>query len=147
MAAFTIRHMDQNKKILREETVFMKGISAAKLSATALSPLETESIEIRDLTDNIVAKKQEGIWVHLGSQKKTGRHAFDVRYLNVNREVIHQETAIVANTLHTMKIIAMNSAPEEMAYIEIRVGGTDTVLATRRAIYGLRQQLTFNAIH
>ena len=131
MAAFNIRHLDKNNVILHQETIFMKGVTAAKLSATALSPHNTESIEIRDLLGNVLAKKQKGKWVNL-DKKKIDSPSFDVRYLNTNRELIHQDSAVEASTLNAIKKISVEIEPEDTAYIEIRTSGTDTVLATKR---------------
>ena len=131
MVAYNIRYLDKNNIRLHQEAIYMRGVSGAKQSATALSPLNTESIEIRDVLNNIVAKKQKGKWVDL-DKKSIVRHSFDVCYLNANRELIHKESEVETRGLHAMKIASVKIAPEETAYIEIRATGTDTVLATRR---------------
>ena len=68
MVAYNIRYLDKNNIRLHQEGIYMKGVSGAKQSATALSPLNTESIEIRDILNNIVAKTQKGKWVNLADE-------------------------------------------------------------------------------
>lgn len=62
MPAYNIRYINQEDTIQKQETIFMINLTSAKKSATIQSNEHTSVIEIRDLMDRVLAKREHGKW-------------------------------------------------------------------------------------
>lgn len=62
MAAYKIVYLNDSDELIKSETVFMKGLRGAKTSAAALAPSCTNKIELRDITDRLLAFKENSRW-------------------------------------------------------------------------------------
>ncbi|AVF60475.1 hypothetical protein EIB96_13440 [Vibrio parahaemolyticus] len=64
MPTFNIKYINESNSTLRMETVFMRGLKGAKISASSCAPFCTNRIELRDLIGTLLAHKEGGIWVN-----------------------------------------------------------------------------------
>ncbi|MFA0175328.1 hypothetical protein AB4472_09215 [Vibrio lentus] len=62
MAAYQIHYYDNEEALLKSETVFMKGIRAAKQSATMTAPEHTVRTIILDVVGRPLLTKELGQW-------------------------------------------------------------------------------------
>ena len=62
MANYRIKYRDDMDVVLRKESILMRNLSAAKISASIKAPFGTESIEIYDITDKLLSVKELGKW-------------------------------------------------------------------------------------
>ena len=62
MAAYKIRYYDNEETLLKSETVFMKGLKAAKQSATMTAPDSTVRTVILDISERALLSKELGKW-------------------------------------------------------------------------------------
>ncbi len=66
MPAFTIIYKSETDEPLLKETVFMKSLGAAKRSAMSQAPVITHTIEIYDLMENCLARREgSATWENL----------------------------------------------------------------------------------
>ena len=62
MSAFKINYLNNEKVLLRSETILMKGLPAAKRSSSSMAPMGTVKIDIYDMADNLLTTKELGKW-------------------------------------------------------------------------------------
>ncbi len=60
MPAFTIVYKNQSDEQLLKETIFMKNLGAAKRSAMSNAPVITEKVEIYDLMEKCLSRREIG---------------------------------------------------------------------------------------
>ncbi len=61
MSVFKINYLNNEKALLRSETILMKGLPAAKRSSS-MAPAGTAKIEIYDIAENLLTSKELGKW-------------------------------------------------------------------------------------
>ena len=54
MSAFKFNYLNNEKALLRSETILMKGLPAAKRSSSSMAPMGTVKIDIYDMADNLL---------------------------------------------------------------------------------------------
>ncbi|WP_038177490.1 hypothetical protein [Vibrio pacinii] len=64
MPTFNIKYINEKNNTLRLETVFMRGLKGAKISASSCAPFFTSRIELRDLIGTLLAHKENGVWLN-----------------------------------------------------------------------------------
>lgn len=64
MSAFNIKYISESNKTIKSETVFMKGLRGAKISASSIAPLRTSRIELRDIVGRLLSYKEKNIWTN-----------------------------------------------------------------------------------
>ncbi|WP_413112531.1 hypothetical protein [Thaumasiovibrio sp. DFM-14] len=64
MTTYNIKYINENNNTLRLETVFMRGLKGAKISASSCAPFCTSRIELRDIIGTLLAHKEHGVWVN-----------------------------------------------------------------------------------
>lgn len=64
MSTFQIKYINETNNTLRSETVFMRSLKGAKISASSCSPFCTNRIELRNIIGTLLAYKENGIWVN-----------------------------------------------------------------------------------
>lgn len=66
MPAYTIVYKSENDDSLLKETVFMKSLGAAKRSAMSNAPIITHKVEIYDLMEKCLSRREGGkAWENL----------------------------------------------------------------------------------
>ncbi|EJB8438989.1 hypothetical protein MW344_003576 [Vibrio parahaemolyticus] len=66
MPAYTIVYKSENDNSLLKETVFMKNLGAAKRSAMSNAPIITHKVEIYDLMEKCLSRREGGApWQNL----------------------------------------------------------------------------------
>ncbi|MDP2503943.1 hypothetical protein Q8W42_24985 [Vibrio splendidus] len=64
MPTFNIKHINEKNNTLKLETVFMRGLKGAKISASSCAPFCTNRIELRNILGTLLAYKENGIWLN-----------------------------------------------------------------------------------
>ncbi|WP_083796285.1 hypothetical protein [Vibrio sp. AND4] len=64
MSAFNIKYLNESNTTIKSETVFMKGLRGAKISASSIAPSYTYRIELRDILGRLVAYKENNRWIN-----------------------------------------------------------------------------------
>lgn len=67
MPAFNIKYINEKNNTLKLETVFMRGLKGAKISASSCAPFCTNRIELRNILGTLLAYKENGIWLNSAS--------------------------------------------------------------------------------
>ncbi|MEZ9309475.1 hypothetical protein AB4088_22185, partial [Vibrio cyclitrophicus] len=61
---FNIKYINEKNNTLKLETVFMRGLKGAKISASSCAPFCTNRIELRNILGTLLAYKENGIWLN-----------------------------------------------------------------------------------
>ncbi|MEZ9042857.1 hypothetical protein [Vibrio sp. 10N.247.311.47] len=64
MPTFNIKYINEKNNTLKLETVFMRGLKGAKISASSCAPFSTNRIELRNILGTLLAYKENGIWLN-----------------------------------------------------------------------------------
>ncbi|OMO22735.1 hypothetical protein BH582_24475 [Vibrio sp. 10N.222.47.A9] len=64
MPTFNIKYINEKNNTLKLETVFMRGLKGAKISASSCAPFCTNRIELRNILGTLLAYKENGIWLN-----------------------------------------------------------------------------------
>ena len=67
MPTFNIKYINEKNNTLKLETVFMRGLKGAKISASSCAPFCTNRIELRNILGTLLAYKENGIWLNYAS--------------------------------------------------------------------------------